>query len=300
MSAHCTQCGKPLQEGARFCAACGAPAVAAAIPPERVANTTKAGKVVESAASELAASWAPPPWPAAGVAPPPPPNGGIGDALGRVAASKLGAALRQSAPPQSRGSSTAQPAQGAVKPRGGNSARRWLVAVAGVVGAGAVAVLGIAARGVISGLISGAMPSPAAPSASLPAVTPPTESPASNSPDAPAPPDGSPSTTTTPSTAPSQATPAPPDATPAPPPAGASETSQQYQPQQADASGRVIVEAATIHHLTCDNGQSIYVYEYADRTAFRAIQPPNWSSALGGRDFSSLADATATGCAQAQ
>jgi hypothetical protein len=105
------------------------------------------------------------------------------------------------------------------------------------------------------------------------------------------------------------APPAPPPAKPpAPkPPAAAPPAAPRFaelqridQPEQRDPStGRITVEAATIHVITCapgDASRPIYIYEYAKRRAFRAIEPPRWGSPLGGRDFASFAQAVDAGC----
>ncbi|HYC64306.1 MAG TPA: TIR domain-containing protein [Reyranellaceae bacterium] len=79
------------------------------------------------------------------------------------------------------------------------------------------------------------------------------------------------------------------------------EIGQMRQNEVRDGSGKVTVEAATIHVIACGGGSTpgIYVYEYANRPGFRAVQPPNWGTALGGRDFNTLAQAIAAGCAAA-
>lgn len=74
------------------------------------------------------------------------------------------------------------------------------------------------------------------------------------------------------------------------------ETNRTFQPEQRGPDGRVTVEAATIKTIACQNGKTIFVYEYVNRPQFRAILPPNWGAALGGRDFSSFAEAAAVGC----
>ena len=73
------------------------------------------------------------------------------------------------------------------------------------------------------------------------------------------------------------------------------------QDEVRDGSGKITVEAATIHVIACGGGSTpgIYVYEYTNRPGFRAVQPPNWGTALGGRDFNTLAQAIAAGCAAA-
>lgn len=72
------------------------------------------------------------------------------------------------------------------------------------------------------------------------------------------------------------------------------------QPEARDATGRITTEAAIIHVVACDgpmgNGAQIYVYEYQNRPGFRAIHPPDWGNALGGRDFPHLIGAATAGC----
>ncbi len=68
------------------------------------------------------------------------------------------------------------------------------------------------------------------------------------------------------------------------------------QGEQRDASGRITVEASTIHVVACNNGRRIYVYEYLNRPGFRAILPPDWSHPLGGHDFPTYGEAVSAGC----
>ena len=74
---------------------------------------------------------------------------------------------------------------------------------------------------------------------------------------------------------------------------------QRPQGELRDATGRITQEAAVIHLLRCQNGavgRTILVYEYQNRRAFRAILPPDYTHLLGGRDFSTFAEAVAAGC----
>lgn len=73
------------------------------------------------------------------------------------------------------------------------------------------------------------------------------------------------------------------------------------QAEARDGSGKVTVEAATIHVVACGGGATpgIYVYQYVNRAGFRAIKPPDWGRALGGRDFATLDEAIGAGCAAA-
>lgn len=63
---------------------------------------------------------------------------------------------------------------------------------------------------------------------------------------------------------------------------------------------RIRVEAALVHRVACQYGATIYVYQYLKRPFFRAIQPPNWGNALGGRDFATFNEAATAGCATAR
>jgi hypothetical protein len=80
----------------------------------------------------------------------------------------------------------------------------------------------------------------------------------------------------------------------------AQETQRAYQQQQTDANGRLTVEAAYIHVIACngagENGRQFYVYQYANRRGFRAIAPPNWGRAIGGRDFGTFQESVAAAC----
>jgi len=72
------------------------------------------------------------------------------------------------------------------------------------------------------------------------------------------------------------------------------------QPMSPDASGRNTVEAAVIHEIACngvaENGGKFYVYQYLDRQSFKAIQPPNWSDAIGGQNYPTFDQAAAVAC----
>lgn len=83
--------------------------------------------------------------------------------------------------------------------------------------------------------------------------------------------------------------------------AGPKEIGTMDQAEMRDAAGKVTVEASTIHVMACGGGSKpdIYVYEYKARRAFRAVQPPNWGTALGGKDFPTFSEAVSAGCAAA-
>lgn len=74
------------------------------------------------------------------------------------------------------------------------------------------------------------------------------------------------------------------------------EISRIAQPEQHDGAGHVTVEASLIHILRCNSRDRIYIYEYLNRHAFRAIAPPYWGTVLGGRDFDSFVAAAEAGC----
>ena len=64
------------------------------------------------------------------------------------------------------------------------------------------------------------------------------------------------------------------------------------------------MEASNIHVIACngagENGGQFYIYEYLNRPGFRAILPPNWGNALGGRDFGTYQEAASVACGVAQ
>jgi len=80
----------------------------------------------------------------------------------------------------------------------------------------------------------------------------------------------------------------------------AQELQQVYQPQQVDGYGRLTVEAAYVHVIACQggpqNGRQFYIYQYANRRGFRAIAPPDWGHAIGGRDWGSYQEALGAAC----
>ena len=106
-----------------------------------------------------------------------------------------------------------------------------------------------------------------------------------------------------PTTAATPPTPAQPQqaAVPAQPSGKPAEIGALSQAEMRDAADKITVEAATIHVIACGGGSTpgIYVYEYVNRRGFRAVQPPNWGTALGGKDFATLAEAIGAGCAAA-
>ncbi len=75
-------------------------------------------------------------------------------------------------------------------------------------------------------------------------------------------------------------------------PRGCAELQKLQQPESRDSSGRITVEAALIHVLSCSGRQTL-IYHYEKRSAFRVIVPPDYGHAIGGRDFASYADALA-------
>jgi hypothetical protein len=73
-------------------------------------------------------------------------------------------------------------------------------------------------------------------------------------------------------------------------------TQRFNQPEKRDPYGRILVEAAVINVLDCA-GTQFYVYQYVNRPGFRTIRPPDWGHAIGGRDFSTFAEAVAAAAA---
>lgn len=63
------------------------------------------------------------------------------------------------------------------------------------------------------------------------------------------------------------------------------------QPESRDATGRITVEAAIIHVMSCPGGVQMYIYQYLNRPGFRAIRPPDWGHAIGGQDFPTIEQA---------
>jgi hypothetical protein len=54
-----------------------------------------------------------------------------------------------------------------------------------------------------------------------------------------------------------------------------------------------------IHVIAC-NDRQFYIYQYVNRQGFRAILPPDWGHAIGGRDFGTFEEATTAACGAAQ
>jgi len=84
-------------------------------------------------------------------------------------------------------------------------------------------------------------------------------------------------------------------------PASASQAIQRFnQPEQRDAYGRLTVEASVITVVSCngpgENGGQFYIYQYVNRPGFRAVRPPYWGQAIGGRDFASYEQANYAAC----
>lgn len=73
------------------------------------------------------------------------------------------------------------------------------------------------------------------------------------------------------------------------------------QPEERDAQGRVTVEASEIMVIACtgegENGGRFYIYDYVDRPGFRVVDPPNWGSPVGGRDYLTQEQAIEVACA---
>jgi hypothetical protein len=64
------------------------------------------------------------------------------------------------------------------------------------------------------------------------------------------------------------------------------------QQESRDAYGRILVEASTIHVMSC-GGVEVFIYEYMNRHGYRVIRPPDWGHAIGGRDFATFDEAQA-------
>jgi hypothetical protein len=75
-------------------------------------------------------------------------------------------------------------------------------------------------------------------------------------------------------------------------PAACQPVRDMVQRESRDASGRILVEAATIHVMSC-GGAEVFIYEYMNRRGYRVIRPPDWSHAIGGRDFATIDEAMA-------
>jgi hypothetical protein len=75
-----------------------------------------------------------------------------------------------------------------------------------------------------------------------------------------------------------------------------SELQNYNQAESRDSTGKITVEAALIHVVTC-NGRQFYIYQYLKRAGFRAVLPPDYGHAIGGRDFATYAEALAAALA---
>jgi hypothetical protein len=87
----------------------------------------------------------------------------------------------------------------------------------------------------------------------------------------------------------------------APVPVPAFQVMQQVEQAEArDTAGRITQEHSVIHVVACngagENGQQFYIYQYLNRPGFRAIRPPNWSTAIGGSDFPAFGQAVGAAC----
>lgn len=84
-------------------------------------------------------------------------------------------------------------------------------------------------------------------------------------------------------------------------PATASQAVQQVnQQEQRDGYGRITVESSVITVVNCngagENGGQYYIYQYVNRPGVRAIRPPYWAQAIGGRDWANYGQAVAAAC----
>jgi hypothetical protein len=72
------------------------------------------------------------------------------------------------------------------------------------------------------------------------------------------------------------------------------------QPEQMGAGGRLAVEASFISVINCqgagERGGQFWIYQYINRPGYRAILPPHWSNALGGKDWSTFGEAAHVAC----
>jgi hypothetical protein len=78
-------------------------------------------------------------------------------------------------------------------------------------------------------------------------------------------------------------------------------TGRQVQDEQRWGD-QITVEASIIHHIYCngrrENGGRYFIYQYTNRPGFRAILPPYWGDAIGGRDWRSFERAASVACRQ--
>lgn len=58
------------------------------------------------------------------------------------------------------------------------------------------------------------------------------------------------------------------------------------------------VEKANIIAIRCNDGKEYYIYSYFRKTGpnYRAIDPPNWGSPIGGKDYMTYEDAVHVAC----
>ena len=69
------------------------------------------------------------------------------------------------------------------------------------------------------------------------------------------------------------------------------------QQEARDYWGHITQEAATVRIVACNgSGRQVYIYQYLNRPGFRAILPPDFGHALGGRDFATYDEAVRAGC----
>jgi hypothetical protein len=70
--------------------------------------------------------------------------------------------------------------------------------------------------------------------------------------------------------------------------------------EQVGTINQAEVEQSIIHEVRCsgvgENGGTFYVYEYTKRPGFRAISPPDWGHAIGGKDFGTFDEAAKAAC----
>ncbi len=85
--------------------------------------------------------------------------------------------------------------------------------------------------------------------------------------------------------------------------AHAYETERTFdQPESRDEHDRITVEAATVHVISCkgagENGAEVYIFEYLNRSGFRAVRSLSSTAPIGGVEFSTLEEAATTACSE--
>jgi hypothetical protein len=72
------------------------------------------------------------------------------------------------------------------------------------------------------------------------------------------------------------------------------------QPERIGYDGRYEVEASMISVINCngagEHGGQFWIYQYTNRAGYRAILPPHWANALGGKDWPTFQEAATVAC----